>query len=205
MGQGVTTLDSDSTDLGKTGLLDLSARELADHIASRRHAMAGAVIALSASQACALGEACVRISVGSEAEGPCGDGIAELLSGAKRGLLGLAGSDGDAIAAYAALRDAGRPLEGQELLCELPAETGRLAVAAAEALEAFRSRVVEQVHDDLEMAIVLLKGDATAAMLLLDSNLRIWPEAALHLRFEPLRAELEAAIRRLEPVSRLRG
>jgi hypothetical protein len=193
-----------SAERGETSLVDLSARGLVEHVASQRHGMVGAVIALSASQACALGEACVRITAAVAPESPSGNDVADLLSGARQRLLALVDWDASAVAAYVALREAGKTLEGQGLLCDLPVEMGRLAVAAAEALSAFRPHVAEQMHDDMEMAIVLLKGTASAAMLLLDHALRLFPEPELHLRFEPERVALETAIARLTPVSRIR-
>ena len=44
-----------------------------------------------------------------------------------------------------------------------------------------------------------------AAMLLLDSNLRIWPDPDLLAKFEPVRASLEQEIKKLSPVDRLRS
>jgi len=196
-------------------LTELSTHQLIEHVGSQHHAMAGAVIALSAAQACALGEACVRIS-GQQLQDRARQAMAARAIGeldvSKRRLLALADQDADAIAVFVALRAAcprvaaagGEMLAGQEMLCEAPVHTGRLAFAAALTLQDFRSCVVEQVRDDLEMAIVLLAGAARAAALLLDSNLRIWPEAALQTRYEPLRVDLETAIARLTPVNRIR-
>ncbi|NIO42975.1 MAG: hypothetical protein GTO41_24145 [Burkholderiales bacterium] len=55
------------------------------------------------------------------------------------------------------------------------------------------------------MSISLLTATAQAAMLLLDSNLRIWSEQVLLEEYEPIRADLEAEIVRLTPVPRIRG
>ena len=71
-------------------------------------------------------------------------------------------------------------------------------------LQDFRPLVIEQVQDDLEMAVSLLAGTAQAAMLLLDSNLRMWPDPALLAEFEPIRLELEKQIDQLSPVQRIR-
>ena len=218
-------------------LTELSTHQLIEHVGSggwpparqrgpsAHHAMAGAVIALSAAQACALGEACVHITcvhitcvhISAEqlqdrdrsmrAARASGE-----LAASKGRLLTLADQDAAAITAFVALRaagpraaaGAGEMLAGQEMLCEAPVQIGRLAVEAARILQEFRTGVVEQVRDDLEMAIVLLTGAARAAALLLDSNLRIWPEEALQTRYEPLRVDLETAIARLTPVARIR-
>lgn len=71
-------------------------------------------------------------------------------------------------------------------------------------LQNFRPLVFEGVRDDLEMSLALLAGTAHAAMLLLDSNLRLWPEAALLDKYEPIRAELERQIHLLTPAARIR-
>ena len=47
-------------------------------------------------------------------------------------------------------------------------------------------------------------GRRAPSFLLLDSNLRIWPEADLLAQFEPELAALDALTGRLEPVARVR-
>jgi hypothetical protein len=79
-----------------------------------------------------------------------------------------------------------------------------LAIEAARFLEDFRTAVIERVGDDLEMSICLLTGSAQAAALLLDSNMRIWPEPDLLAQFEPLLEQTELDIRALSPVARIR-
>ena len=183
-------------------IANLDARQLAGHISGQNHAMAGATIALSTALAVALGGACVRISASLAALG--GSATADRLNAIQQTLLDLADEDANAIARFAALRDAGNELAGQDYLCELPERMGRLAVEAVQMLQDFRPLVHERVKDDLEMAITLLSGAARAAMLLLDSNLRIWPQPALVDKYDPLVATLEQAIARLTPPSRLR-
>jgi hypothetical protein len=104
-----------------------------------------------------------------------------------------------------ALRKAGQELKGQQLLCDAPAEMSRLSLRAAVLLQGFRPLVAERVQDDLEMSLTLLAAAAQAAMLLLDSNLRIWPEEALLAHYEPIRIKLETQIRQLTPVARVRS
>jgi formiminotetrahydrofolate cyclodeaminase len=186
-------------------ITSIKTAEFVHYVSRQSHAMAGAVIALSAAQAAALGEACLQNSSDlGDFPGPTlGDEIKEM-SRIKQSLLDLCDQDARAIAAYVALREAGKPLAGQQLLCRLPTELGQLALRAADILEGSRNRANERVKDDLEMSISLLAGTAQAAMLLLDSNLRIWPEEELLAEFEPYREELEAGIGRLHPVKRIR-
>ena len=186
----------------------LTGRQFTTHVSSRHHAMAGAVIALSASQAAALGEVCMRITrdqlVAPTAQEQA-DALIERVTECRQQLLDLTDTDGSAITAFVALREAGQELAGQDMLCALPVDMGRLAFQGASALQAFRPLVIDQVRDDLEMAMTLLTGATQACALLLDSNLRIWPEPALIVKYEPMRASLVADARQLPPVARLRA
>jgi formiminotetrahydrofolate cyclodeaminase len=177
-------------------------------ISEQRHAMAGAVIAASAAQAVALGKACMQISLERRGDALDALGVAgriQQVTDIMDSLIEWCDRDAVAIAEFVALREAGDELSGQKLLCHVPAQVSRLSVQAAARCQDFRPLVSEQVQDDLEMSISLLAGTAQAAMLLLDSNLRIWPEETLLEEYEPIRADLEAQIGRLNPVSRIRG
>lgn len=184
-----------------------SIRQFTATVSHQQHAMAGAVIAAAAAQAMALGRACLQISLTRRAETLDATAVTDLIETLERikdRLLDWSDRDATAIAEFVALREAGAELRGQQLLCQAPAEVGRLTLDAATMLQDFRSQVDERVRDDLEMSITLLAGAAQAAMLLLDSNLRIWPAPALLAEFEPLRADLEMRIGRLSPVKRIR-
>ncbi len=183
-------------------LTDNAFRDLTAHIAGQNTAMAGAVIAASAALACSLGEACVRLNASILGEAAIGS-LAERLAAIRTQLLTLADEDGAAIIAFAALRAAGKTLVGQEQLCQAPIEIARRALEAAASLQAFRPSI-QLAQDDLEMAIVLLAGAVRAATLLLDSNLRLWPEPPLLARFDPELAVLRAEAGRIHPVERIR-
>ena len=122
----------------------------------------------------------------------------------KNTLVEWCDQDANAIAEFVALREAGVELSSQRILCDSPAEISRHSIEAALGLQEFRPLVIEQVQDDLEIAISLLDGTAQAAMLLLDSNLRIWPNPALSTEYEPIRVELEKQIGQLSPLPRIR-
>ena len=190
-----------------TSVTESNVRQFTEHVSTRHHAMAGATIAASAAMACSLGEVCVRISIqnqDTESGREAAEKVTERLDNIRQALLTLADEDGAAIAAFAALRDAGQELEGQELLCQLPVDMGTLAVEAATLMQ--DSRALVQLHqDDLEMAIRLLDGTARAASLLLDSNLRIWPQSDLVAKFEPVLARLRAQLEALQPVEQIRA
>ncbi|MCO6449602.1 MAG: cyclodeaminase/cyclohydrolase family protein [Caldilineales bacterium] len=193
---------SDST----PDLSSLPLTQFSGHVAAQGHAMAGATIAASAALACGLGEACVRISANRLQDAGMqrsAASVADRLAQLRLELLALADEDGGAITAFAALREAGQTLQGQELLCRLPVNMVELAVEAAMLLQDFRPLAVA-AEDDLEMAIRLLDGCARAATLLLDSNLRIWPEEDLLNGFEPQLAGLRRRLGRVQPVESVR-
>jgi formiminotetrahydrofolate cyclodeaminase len=182
-------------------------RQFVEEVQGQDHAMAGAVIAASAAQATALGQACLQISRVHQGHALSPAGVAPLieqLANIKSSLVDWCDRDAVAIAEFVALREAGDELRGQQLLCDAPAEVSRLCLSAANILQDFRPVVSERVADDLELGITLLAGAAQAAMLLVDSNLRLWPEKALIDKYEPIRAELARQIRQLSPVARLR-
>jgi formiminotetrahydrofolate cyclodeaminase len=180
--------------------------QLTNHIASQGHAMAGATIAASAALACSLGEACLRINmplVATAADRALAERIAGQLAGIRGQFQALADEDSAAITAFAALRAAGKTLEGQERLCQMPVEMARLAIEAACLLQDFRP-YIQLAQDDLEMAITLLAGSMRAAALLLDSNLRLWPDPPLLAAFEPELAALRREAGRVQPVAFIR-
>jgi formiminotetrahydrofolate cyclodeaminase len=187
-------------------LTEISLLELTEHIASQGHAMAGATIAASAAAACSLGEACLHINVpllASAADSEFAERLAGQLTGIRSRLLALTDEDGAAITAFATLRAAGKTLEGQERLCQMPIEMARLSIEAACLLQEFRP-LIQLAQDDLEMAITLFSGTTRAATLLLDSNMRLWPEQDLLAKFEPRLAALWADACRVRPVERVR-
>jgi formiminotetrahydrofolate cyclodeaminase len=187
-------------------LTENSLRQFTDHIASQGHAMAGATIAASAALACSLGEVCLRLNfalLSSATDRASAERLAGQLAGIRSRLLALTDEDGVAITTFAALRAAGKTLEGQDRLCQMPAEMARLSIEAACLLQEFRP-LIDLARDDLEMAITLLVGTQRAAALLLDSNMRLWPEPDLLAKYEPQLAVLREEAGRVRPVDRIR-
>lgn len=188
----------------ETSITSQIVTQFIQEVSNQNHAMAGAVIALSAAQAAALGQACMQISQADlEGHDEANKRQIEHLTLMKNELLQWCDRDANAIAEYVALRDAGETLAGQKLLCNAPARVSRLSIDIAGMLQEFRPIVGARVRDDLEMSISLLAGTAHAATLLLDSNLRIWPEQDLLSEFEPIREKLIVEIGRLSPVKRI--
>jgi len=183
-------------------------RQFISDVSDAHHALAGAVIAVSAAQAAALGEACLQISLDNQIDRLDWTSVSariEQMAHLKNTLSTWCDQDATTLLEYTALTEAGDATQGQRLLCESPAEISRLAIEGAAILQDFRPLVFEQVKDDLEMALLLLTGAGRAALLLLDSNLRIWADnPALQKEFEPILAELETQLEQLTPVKRIR-
>ncbi len=189
----------------QSAITSFPVRKFVREVGTQKHAMAGAVIAISAAQAAALGLACMQISLDKMI--PEHDEFvlnAKTLDEIKTSLLNWCDVDANAISEFVKLRDAGNELQGQQLLCDAPTNIARLSIRAARILQDFRSFVDERVKDDLEMSVSLLTGTARAAVLLLDSNMRIWQEERLLTIFEPILIELEEGIGRISVRKRIR-
>lgn len=178
-----------------------------DHIAQATHCQAGAVIALGGALAAGLAQATANVSLeegGSDEALHAAEHMQRTMAQVRARFQALADQDDEAIAAFVALRRRGEALKGYELLCDGPREMADLAISAAHAMQDYRAHVCERTKDDLEFALVLMSNAARAAMLLLDSNLRIWPLPALIAQYDPHVARLASAINLLRPADRIR-
>ena len=187
-------------------ITDLSVKEFNYEISFQNHAMAGAVISNAAVSAVSLGFACIRNSQRFlDDNSTAYQARLDQLASVQEQLLDICNKDANAIGLLVSLRNDGEEMQGQRLLCEFPARISQLSIQAAQTLQDFRSLVNERVKDDLEMSINLLTGTAQSAMLLLDSNLRIWTDPKLANQFEPILEGLVNDIAALTPVKRIRG
>ena len=188
-------------------ICQLSVRDAAARIGDAVHCQAGGTIAVSAALAAALGQATANATLDSGAtvnNATVAGDVQTRLHSARMRFLELADQDAGAITEFAGLRQRGEALRGYALLCDGPREIGDLAVDAAQTLQTFRAHVCERTRDDLEFAITLMTGAARAAMQLLDSNMRIWPQPELLATYQPHVARLVAAVGNLRPVVRIR-
>jgi hypothetical protein len=185
-----------------------SIRETIDGIAQAGHCQAGAAIGLSCVLAAALGQATANGSLMEGVTGDAADAARDLqtqLAAIRERLLVLVDQDAVAIGEFVRLRVAGQALRGYELLCDGPREMAELAIRAATLMQSYRRFVHERTRDDLEFAINLMAGAARSAMLLLDSNLRIWPLPELLARYDDVVTALAAQIESLSPLRRIRA
>jgi hypothetical protein len=182
-------------------------RDAISHIADASHCQAGGVIGLSAALAAALAQACANACLADGAHGTPGDAARALqgaMAEARPRFETIADEDAQAITRFVELRNRGEALKGYELLCDGPREMADLAIAAAQAMQAYRPHVCERTRDDLEFALTLMAGAARSAAQLLDSNLRIWPLPELLATYEPHVVRVFDALGALTPVARIR-
>ena len=181
-------------------------RQFIEKVSDQQVSMAGSVVATSAAQAAALGEACMQISLDNQVDQLDWQEVTariEQMVHIKGSLIEWCDQDAAAVIDYVSLTEPADVVRMQQLLCDSSAEMGRLALEAALLLQGFRPLVFAPVRADLEMALNLLAAAARTALLLLDSHLRQWPDPLLLEKYEPLLLELEAGIGQLNPIERV--
>lgn len=177
-------------------------------IGDHDHCQAGGTIGLSGALAAALAQATANATrslqpTPEQAAAACV--MQETMMRVRSEFLRLADRDADAILELVAAEERGEPLAGYVVLCDGPQAMADLAIEAAQSMQTFRAHVCERSHDDLEFALTLMTGVARAAMQLLDSNLRIWPQPELLATYDPQVNRLLREIESLQPMARIRG
>ncbi len=187
---------------------ELPVRAAVARIGDGDHCQAGGAIGLSAALAAALAQATANSTLAYAplpAHTAAAHAMQHAMADAGAGFMRLADQDANAILEFVALEEQGAALAGYALLCDGPRDMAAAAIAAAQAMQEFRAHVGERSRDDLEFALTLMVGAARSALLLLDSNLRIWPLPELLAAYEPAVAHLVAGLATLQPVGRIRA
>lgn len=192
----------------RTSISELLVRAAVARIGDGDHCQAGGTIGLSAALAAALAQATANSTL-ANAPTPAQIGPARamqsVMAAARAEFMRLADQDANAILEFVALEEQGAALAGYALLCDGPRDLAAAAIAAAQAMQDYRAHVGERSRDDLEFALTLMAGAAHSALLLLDSNLRIWPLPELLAAHEPEVARLVVGLATLQPLARIRA
>jgi hypothetical protein len=85
----------------------------------------------------------------------------------------------------------------QHPMCESYAKVCQLSIDVVNLLQEFRPSVLEELHDDMEIAIQLLTGITKAASTLLNGKLKNCSDKSLLQKYEPVLENLKAQIDRL--------
>ena len=191
----------------RASISELPMRAAVARIGDGDHCQAGGAIGLSAALAAALAQATANSTL-ANAPAPAqvapARAMQAAMAAARAEFTRLADQDANAILEFVALEEQGAALAGYALLCDGPRDLAAAAIAAAQAMQDYRAHVGERSRDDLEFALTLMAGAAHSALLLLDSNLRIWPLPELLAAYEPAVAHLVAGLATLQPLARIR-
>lgn len=161
-------------------------RDFVAGIGDQHYAMSGVVIAAAAAQAIALGEACVQISFDNQADTLNWSEVTahlETLLHLKNLLLEWADQEAETMSQQNGHSTSSAIYKG-------PAEVARLAIVAMKILQDFRPSAFEDLADDLEIAIQLLRSTASAALYLLNRRLNQGRDTDLSREYHPIAAAL---------------
>ena len=192
----------------RTSISELSVRAAVARIGDGDHCQAGGTIGLSAALAAALAQATANSTLANAptpAQVAAARAMQSAMAATRAEFMRLADQDANAILEFVALEEQGAALAGYALLCDGPRDLAAAAIAAAQAMQDYRAHVGERSRDDLEFALNLMVGAARSALLLLDSNLRIWPLPELLAAYEPEVARLVVGLATLQPLARIRA
>ena len=188
------------------GFTEKTLRQFVTEISDQYYALTETVIAASAAQAAALGEACMQISLDNQVDKLDWQDITariEQMSHIKDTLLEWCNQEIAPVSMPPLATEGDTLQDHQQVLCDYSAEIGRYSVEAALLLQDFRPFVFDPLQDDLEMTINLLAGVAQAALLLLDSKLQRQPDKVMLEEYSPLRDEIQDQIGRLKLINHL--
>jgi hypothetical protein len=176
-------------------------RQIINDISNQYYPMTGAVIATMATQAAALAEACMQISLDNQVDKlNWQEATAQIgqMAHIKETLLEWCNQHTNQMTKH--MIQFNHNLEPKSrLLPDHLAEISSLSIQAAKILQDFRPLAFEQVNDDIEMALNLLTMTAKNALLLLGSSTYRWSDEAMLAEYEPVRVRLEEQLKQLTP------
>jgi hypothetical protein len=185
-------------------LTDKTVRQFVTQIGDEHYLMTASVIAASAAQAAALGEACLQLSLDYQVDTLDWPEVSTRIgqmAHLKETLLEWCNQDIHLPLPLAPEAGNGSAINHRGLFDYL-LEVGGLSVQAVKLLQEFRPLAYVQVADDLEITMNLLIGQAQAALRLLNSRLSQQPEPALAQEYEPARLKLAE---QLAPLTRIKS
>ncbi|MDX1523147.1 MAG: hypothetical protein R3264_16085, partial [Anaerolineae bacterium] len=134
-------------------------------ISDQHYAMPGVVIAASATQAVALGEACMQISFDNQVDRLDWQDVnarIERMVHIKESLLAWVDQNADVAAKHGNLVDAGQQPPNARVFFEGPAELARLSLLAVNTLTEFHPLAFQQLQENIWITVELLHGCARA-------------------------------------------
>ncbi|MCB0156220.1 MAG: cyclodeaminase/cyclohydrolase family protein [Anaerolineae bacterium] len=180
-----------------TQMTGKTVQQFVKEIGDQHHVLAGTVIATSAAQAAALGEACMQISLDYQVDTLDWQDVTTRIGqmvDLKNRLLEWADQAATLTAEVETEASDRISAEVLQKVFEIPAEVTRLCLAGVFALQAFRPLVLNRLAGNLTIAVRLLLGGAEAALLLLQTELTRWEASGPAAAFGDLLAELSRQV-----------
>lgn len=183
-------------------ITERAVRQLIKDVSDQYYPMPGTVLAISAAQAAALGEACMQISLDNQVDRlDWQDTTAriEQMVRIKTTLLEWADHDARLLAQYHTVPQNGHRPNSRTILGESPTEIARLSLMGVEVLENFRPLAFKSVQESLAVAIQLLLSTAQTAISLLDDYLHHRAEPELLAEYNAVLTELKQQANQFAP------
>ncbi len=185
----------------KPYITESTIRQFVVDVTEQHYILSGAIIAVSAAQAAALGESCVQISLDNQIDKLDWHLVSQhiqQIAHIRNDLLMWCDHEASAIVEYTSLLN-DNIIVSREPLYESCTKISELSINAAKLLKDFRPLVFADVLDDLEIAIGLLANMAKAAIVLLNKNLQQGSnQPTLQQKYKFIQNELERQINNLE-------
>lgn len=183
----------------KPHITEKTVRQFVNDISDEQYVMPGTVIAASAAQAVALGEACMQISLDNQVDKLDWQDIMsriEQMVHIKNMLIEWSDQEANASAKFHAFVPEGNGHLRQvtQTPPESPVEMARLSLQAIQMLKDFRPLAFRDVSASLDIAVYLLAGTARAALCLLNTNLSYLSDAKFQAEYRLIASTLQAQI-----------
>ena len=178
-------------------------RQIIEEISDHHHPMSGFAIAAAATQAAALAEACMQISLDHQVDKLNWQDVTNRIgqmAHLKDTLLEWCNQHTGQIGLLMARTNYQVELTSRQLLWDHLVEIGVLSIQAASLLQEFRPLVFAEIRDDFELSFQLLINTSQAALLLVERNLRQWPGETVN-EYAPRLIHLNAEVSRLKPAA----
>lgn len=180
-----------------TQMTGKTVQQFVKEIGDQHHVLAGTVIATSAAQAAALGEACMQISLDYQVDTLDWQDVTNRIGqmvDLKNRLLAWADQAATLTAEVETEASDRISAERLQTVFEIPAEVTRLCLAGVLDLQAFRPLVLNRLAGHLTIAVRLLLGGAEAALLLLQIELTRWEASGSAAAYGTVLADLSSQV-----------
>lgn len=181
----------------KSYITERTVRDFIKIVSDEHYLLPGAVIAASAAQATALGEACMQISLENQVDilnWPDVTARIQQMVHIKNTLLEWADQDALTLVDYNSDMSNGAKSTNRKVLAEGPLEMTRLILSATRLLQEFQPLAFQKLKEKSMVAVYLLMGAAQAAVHLVETRLQEWEDPHYLREYNSTVAQLKQQI-----------